>query len=166
MNSYPEQRKVTANVLTPLGWLHATMHLPPMQTLFDFLNSGQPIVKCTRVRLPNQPLLQSFVALRRDAITLVAPTIDELVETVGSVGHTRTRQVRCYLDDGILDGEFEVLINLRISDFLRQQTGLVVLRQAQLTPYDPGADPTQSRKMPVVIVNLANVVGIAEIMSS
>lgn len=166
MNSYPEQRKVTANVLTPLGWLHATMHLPPMQTLFDFLNSGQPIVKCTRVRLPNQPLLQSFVALRRDAITLVAPTIDELVETLGSVGHTRTRQVRCYLGDGTLDGEFEVLINLRISDFLRQQTGLVVLRQAVLTPNDPGADPAQSRKMPVVIVNLANVVGIAEIMSS
>lgn len=166
MNSYPEQRKVTANILTPVGWLHATMHLPPMQTLFDFINSGQPIVKCTRVRLPKQPLLQSFVALRRESVVLVAPTIDELVETEGSVGHTRPRKVRCYLDAGTLDGEFEVLINLRISDFLRQQTGLIVLRQTVLTPNEEGSDPTQTRKMPVAIVNLANVVGVAEIMAS
>ena len=163
MTSYPDQRKVTINALTQLGWVHGTLHLPPMQTLIDFLHSGQPIVKTTRVRLPTQPLLQSFVALRRDAMTLIAPTIDELVESIGSAGRTRTRRVRCYLPEGTATGDFEVLVNLRVSDFLRQQTGLIVLRNAVFAPH-VAEESAQERRMAVVIVNLRNIVGVAEII--
>jgi hypothetical protein len=160
MTFHPEQRRATVAVLTELGWFNGTLHLPPMQSVTDFLNSGSPVVKLTRVRTPTHAESLVFVGLRRDGIHLVVPTIDEMIETPGAVGHTTPRQVQVLLAAGTLDGRLEVLRNLRVSDYLRQQMGLAVLRDAVFTPY--GGDAAKVRRMPICVVNLALSLGVAQ----
>jgi hypothetical protein len=73
---------LTANILTGLGWLHGTFHLPPHQSLVDFLAPGVRVIKFTRVQLPPTTEVIPFVALRCEAVTLVEPTLgDDPVET-------------------------------------------------------------------------------------
>lgn len=160
----PEQRRVTASFLTDLGWSSVTLHLPPMQTLLDYLNSSGPIIKCTRVRLPTRPDAVNFIGFRRESVHLAAPTIDELVDPQGALGQTTQRDVTCILSSGELQGKIDVLVNLRVSDYLRQQTSLVVLRRCVFRPH--GAVEGQERRLAVAIVNTARMVGIAQLEGS
>jgi len=157
----PEQRRATAAVLTAMGWMQGTFHLPPMQTWFDFLAGGAPVLKLTRVRLPVNAPLMPFLALRRESLHLLAPTIDEMVELEGAQGRTTPRQVEILLPGGWLRGRIDVLVNLRVSDYLRQQTALAVVRDGVFSPHGSN-DPAHARKLPVAIVNLSEVAGVAQ----
>ena len=104
----PPLRRVTANVLTDLGWLSGVFNLPPYQSLIDFLAPGVQVIKFTAVRLPNTVDEIPFVALRREAVRLIEPTLsDELVEAAGSAGRTTPREVACLLPGGRLQGTLE-----------------------------------------------------------
>jgi hypothetical protein len=70
--------------------------------------------------------------------------------------------VECYLLQGQLRGSLQVLVNVRVSDYLRQQPNLLVLRECVFRPYDAAADSPQVRRMPLVVVNTARALGIAE----
>jgi hypothetical protein len=134
-----------------------------MQSLVDFLSSGMPILKFVRVRVPQENKLLAFVGLRREAVQLIEPTQpDELIETPGFAGRTTQRDVGVLVPSGIVRGRLDVLVNVRISDFLRQQQGMVVLRNAVLAGY--GADPAGAgtRRFHSVVINLTQVVGVAE----
>lgn len=161
----PEQRRVTVSLLTDLGWTSATLHLPPMQTLLDYLNSSGPIIKCTRVRLPTRPDSVNFMGFRREAVHLAAPTIDELVDPQGALGQTTQRDVTCILPAGELQGKLDVLVNLRVSDYLRQQTSLAVLRRCVFRPHG-ATEADQERRLAVAIINTARMVGIAQLEGS
>ncbi len=159
----PPLRKVTANVLTDLGWLHGTFHLPPHQSLVDFLAPGVQVIKFTRVQLPQTTDLIPFVALRREAVVLIEPTLgDDLVETAGSTGRTSPRDVICLLAAGQVRGTLEVLVNVRVSDFLRQQASLIVLRRCVFVPYGEPESSPKTRQLGCVIVNLSAAIGVAE----
>lgn len=165
MDMKPEQRKVAASLLTDLGWANGTLHLPSLQTLLDYLNSTGPMVKCTRVRLPTRPDTVNFVGFRREAVHLVAPSMEELIEPPGAVGRTTERDVTAILPAGELQGKLEVLVNLRVSDFLRQQTSLAVMRRCVFRPHG-ATDPAQERRLAVAIVNMARVLGVAQLEGS
>lgn len=159
----PPLRLSSVNLLTDLGWCAATLHIPTRQSLVDFLAPGNHIVKLTRVRIPNESERLPFIAVRRDAIVVVEPTqSDELVDTAGSGGRTSSHRVGCILPGGILQGTLEVLVNVRLSDFLRQQPGLAVLHDCAFAPYGLPPDSTQARKLKVAVVNLSRVTGVAE----
>jgi hypothetical protein len=159
----PALRKVTANLLTHLGWLNGTFNLPPHQSLLDFLASGIQVIKFTRVSLPQAMDVIPFVALRREAVTLIEPTLsDDLIETVGSLGRTSARDVICLLATGRVRGTLEVLVNVRVSDFLRQQSNLIVMRRCVFGPYGEPDDSPKARRLGTVIVNLSSAVGVAE----
>ena len=165
MDGQPEQRKTSVSILTDLGWATGTLHLPSQQTLLDYLNSSGPVLKCTRVRVPTRSDVINFVGFRREAVQVVAPSIDELVEPTGAIGHTTPRDVTCILPSGELEGKLDVLVNLRVSDFLRQQTSLVVLRKCVFRPH--GATETaQERRLSVVVVNMARALGVAQLQGS
>jgi hypothetical protein len=162
MQTQPEQRKVTASLLTDIGWATGTLHLPPLQTLLDYLNAAGPVLKTTRVRLPGRPELLAFAGFRREGLQVVAPTVDELVEPPGAVGRTTPRSVICVMPAGTLEGELEVLVNLRVSDFLRQQTSLAVLRRCVFRPHG-ATEASQDRRLAVAVVNLARALGVAQL---
>jgi hypothetical protein len=128
----------------------------------DFVGSGGPILKFVRVRLPQETRLLAFIGLRREAVQLIEPTQpDEMVETPGFVGRTTPREVGVLVPSGMVRGRLEVLVNVRVSDFLRQQPSIAVLHDAQLVPYgtESGAPP---RRFRTVIVSLAQVIGVSE----
>jgi hypothetical protein len=155
-------RRVTANVLTDLGWLHGVFNVPPLQSVVDFLAQAQ-VVKFTRVKFPNAVDEVPFVALRREAIRLIEPILtDELVEVPGGAGRTTPREVACLLLSGRLQGTLEVLVNVRMSDFLRQQTSFIVMRGCLLTPYGELENSPKARQLGTVVVNFASAVGIAD----
>jgi hypothetical protein len=159
----PPLRLATVNLLTDLGWCAGSFHVPGRQSLLDFLAPGSHIVKLTRVRIPNESERLPFIGFRRDSIIVVEPTqADELVDTAGSIGRTSGHRIGCLVPDGILHGTLEVLVNVRVSDFLRQQPGLVVLRDAVLVPYGQTLESSQARRIRTALVNLSRVTGVAE----
>lgn len=161
--SAPPLRLSSVNVLTDLGWCAGTFHVAGRQSLVDFLAPGTQIIKLTRVRIPNESERVPFIALRRDAILVVEPTqADEPVDTPGSGGRTSSHRVGCLLPTGILHGALEVLVNVRVSDYLRQQPGMVVLHDCALVPYGQPAESNQARKLRIALVNLSRVIGVAE----
>jgi len=161
--STPPMRLSSVNLLTDLGWCAGSFHVPGRQSLVDFLAPGNHIVKVTRVRVPNENERIPFVAFRRDTILLVEPTqADELIDTPGSGGRTSSHRVGCLLPVGILHGTLEVLVNVRVSDYLRQQPGLAVLQDCTLTPFGQPPESNQARRLRVALVNLARVAGVAE----
>jgi hypothetical protein len=161
--STPPLRLSSVNLLTDLGWFAGTFHVPGRQSLVDFLAPGNQVVKLTRVRLPNENERIPFVAVRRDSILVIEPTQgDELVDTPGSGGRTSSHRVGCLLSLGMLHGTLEVLVNVRVSDFLRQQPSLAVLYDCALVPYGQPPESTQARKLRVAVVNLGRVTGVAE----
>jgi hypothetical protein len=161
--STPPLRLSSVNLLTDLGWYAGTLHVPGRQSLVDFLAPGNHIVKVTRVRVPNENERLPFIGVRRDSIVLVEPTQgDELVDTPGSGGRTSSHRVGCLLPAGMLRGNLDVLVNVRVSDFLRQQPGLAVLHDCVLLPYGQPPESSQARKLRVALVNLSRVTGIAE----
>ena len=161
--SAPPLRLSSVNLLTDLGWCAGTFHVPGRQSLVDFLAPGNHIVKLTRARIPNEGERLPFVAFRRDSIIAVEPTqSDELVDTPGSGGRTSSHRVGCLVPAGVLHGTLEVLVNVRVSDFLRQQPSLAVLHECVLVPYGQQPESSQARKLRVALVNLGRVTGVAE----
>ncbi len=158
----PTLRKVVASILMETGWVHGTFHVPERQALADYLANGVQLLKTTRVRFPGEKELLPFIALRRDAITVIEPSLDEEIEAPGSVGRTTPHRVSCFLLAGQLHGTLEVLIHVRVSDFLRQQTGLLVLRDCVLVPYGEALDSPKARRMRVAILNMERTLGVAE----
>ena len=158
----PQLRKVVANILTDGGWVNGTFQVPERQSLVDFFAGGVQLVKTTRVRFPKEKELFPFIAFRRDAIHLIEAGTDEAIEAAGSGGHTVPHAVSIFLLAGLLYGNLEVLIHVRLSDFLRQQPGMLVLRETRLVPYGEPADSAGARRMRVVLVNMAKILGVGE----
>ncbi|MGH7514140.1 MAG: hypothetical protein ACREOQ_14595 [Gemmatimonadales bacterium] len=104
-----------------------------------------------------------FIALRRDMMTLMAPTIDkDLIETPGWLGHTLSRDVACLLPTGLLRGRVDVMTNARLSDHLAQLGGLLVVRHGLLTPYGETLNSPAAKRLDAVVVNLTQTIGVSE----
>jgi len=159
--SRPRLRKVPIDALTGLGWLHGTLHVPSHLALADFLALGSQPLKLTEAQVPNEPDRLPFVALRRDALVLVAPGLVEGEGTEVS-DYTTDLQVACLLPMGILRGTLRVIYNLRLSDHLQQTGRLLTLHRCLLAPYGGTANSPGARGLNAVIVNLDHAFGIAE----
>ena len=161
----PPLRQVSAEVLTPVGWMTGTFRVPPQQPFLDFLTLGTlgvQILKFTRVRVPNEPDPGPFVALRRESVILVVPTLSKDLIEAPDGGFTRARDVACLLPAGVLRGSLDVLANIRLSDDLERRAHLIVLRRCMLAPYGRTLNDPAARALPIAIVNLSQAVGVSE----
>lgn len=59
----------------------------------------------------------------------------------------------CLFPHGELRGMLEVLVNVRVSDFLRQQSSFVVLRRCIYAPYNEPNDSPRARQLLTALVN-------------
>jgi hypothetical protein len=122
--------------------MNGTFRVPPHQPFRDFLTLGTlgaQVIKFTRVRVPNEPDPVPFVALSRESVVLVAPTLSrELIEPEEG-GFTQRREVACLLTSGVLRGSLNVL-----------------------APYGGTLNAPTARSLATVIVNLSQAVGISE----
>ena len=58
----------------------------------------------------------------------------------------------------MLDGRLDFLVNLRLSDYLRQQAGYLVVRDGEWR----SREGASGRRWPIVVVNPGQVLGIVE----
>jgi hypothetical protein len=155
-------RRVEAEVLLPAGWLDGTFVVPETQSLQDFLEHSGAFLKLTDVRVPGHEEMVPFFAVQRGAVELIAPkSVDDRVETTGSAGHTAPWSISCLFHRGAVHGSLDFLMNLRLSDYLRQQTGFLLLRDAAWAPVDTGRGDVP-RRWPIAFVNVPQVNGISE----
>jgi hypothetical protein len=160
--AHPRLRNVPVDVLTNLGWLTGTLHVPSHLALSDFLALGSHALKLTGAAVPNEVERLSFVALRREAVVLVAPALAEEGEAAEPSGYTSDLQVACLLPMGILRGTLRVIYNLRLSDHLQQAGHLLTLHRCLLAHYGGTANSPGARGLHTAIVNLNHALGIAE----
>jgi hypothetical protein len=157
----PRLRKVPVDVLTDLGWLNGSLHVPIHLALSEFLALGSHALKLTGATVPDEAERLAFVALRRDAVVLVAPALAE-EEAAETSGYTTDLQVMCLLPMGMLRGTLRVIYNLRLSDHLQQAGHLVTLKRCLLAPYGGTANSPGARGLQMAIVNLNQALGISE----
>lgn len=153
-------RKVAADLLTPLGWVSGTLHVPSHLPLEEHLAFGRHDLKLTSVTVPDEPDRLRFLALRRDAVLLVAPALAE--EEAPASPFSAPRQVTCLLPNAVLRGTLEVFTNLRLSDHLQQQGPVVTMRRCLFGPYGGTAHSAGARSLATAVVNLSRVIGISE----
>jgi hypothetical protein len=153
-------RKVSAELLTTLGWLSGTLHVPSHVLLEEHIALGRHDFKLTGVAVPAEPDRLRFLALRRDAVVVVAPAMAE-AEAIPSPFST-PRHVACLLPGAILRGTLQVFSNMRLSDHLQLQGQVVTLRHCLLTPYGGTTHSADARAMHTTIVNLSWAIGVSE----
>jgi hypothetical protein len=153
-------RKVSAELLTTLGWLSGTLHVPSHVPLEEHIALGRHHLKLTGVAVPGEPDRMRFLALRRDAVVVVAPAMAE-AEAAPSPFST-PRHVACLLPAAILRGTLQVFSNMRLSDHLQIEGQVVTLRHCLLTQYGGTAHSANARPLHTAIVNLSWAIGVSE----
>lgn len=158
----PNLRKVPADVLTGLGWLTGTFHVPTHLALSEHLALGARALKFTGVRVPNEAERLSFVALRRDSVVIVAPALADERDAPDASTYTTDLPVACLLPMGMVRGTLRVIYNLRLSDHIQQAGQWLTLHHCLLTDYGATAQSPGARGLHTAIVNLDHATGISE----
>ena len=163
----PKQRAVAAEILLSTRWIAGTLPVPELQSLTDYLNTAGGFVKLTDAVVPGLDHPTDFLAVQRSAIGLLAPADqEERIETEGGAGITSPWRITCLFEHGILHGRLDFLVNLRLSDYLRQQAGFLVVRDGvwvdAVGAVSPSVGAPRATQWPVVLVNPARVLGIVE----
>jgi len=155
----PEQRKVTARIYTPSGWILATFHVPTGQGFTDFLNASKDFFALTEVQLPRQTKPLAFLALQRTAAILLMPEDREIGEPEdGSVTH----QVSCLLEGGVLMGALRLPESMRVSDHLMDRSSRFLVLRDCTVGLDAAGGNASVEAASVAIVNSGRVVGVSE----
>ena len=156
MTTRPPQRRVPVRVHTGSGWLAGTLHLPKMQGFLDFLCRGEPSLSLTEVALPGQATPIPFLALRRDAAHLVVPACAEWVVGTGPTGDGWTQRMACcLLALGSVTGRLAMPRTGRVSDFVADHRGFLLLRSAVIGP--------EHEAVPLAFVNARACVGVGDL---
>lgn len=154
-------RQVAAEILLPAGWVTGTFVVPEGQSFLDFLAHSGAFLKVVDAFVPGHPDVVPFFAVQRGAVQLIVPSAgDDRVETPGAMGITAPWSISCLFEGGAVHGRLDFLMNQRLSDFLKQQTGFLVIRDASWTPIGGGDEP--GRTWPLVLVNSPQLNGISE----
>ncbi len=152
------RRQVTSSVYTNGIWITGNFVLPKLHGLTEHLNRTTDFYKLTDVRFSRESEPVAFLALQREAITLIVPALgsDQLV--ISAAQKRQPHDVSCLLPDGMINGTLDLGIGLRVSDFLAQDQHFFALRDCSVLM--KGAK--DRRKAPLVIFNRRQLVGVSE----
>lgn len=151
------RRKVSASILTEMGWLRGDIVLPRLNSLVDYLNTIDGYLKVTNVQLTGMENPLRFLALSQDAYTLIVPRSED--DRLGS-GRVQPEQkatfVSCIFASGWISGALETSRLIRVSDFLTAENRYFALKDCTFV-----SGGSRSR-IPLAIVNGARLIGISE----
>jgi hypothetical protein len=129
----------------------------------DYLNHEHAFVRLTSVSLPGGEEVP-FFAIQRSAMILILP--EEVAETGapdrGGPQATETHHVTCLLEQGVVDGDLDLLHHIRVSDFFHHQQGFVVLKSCQARLPEAPLSGDAGQRYPELLVNANQIVGVTE----
>ncbi|MEM7245282.1 MAG: hypothetical protein AAF533_08050 [Acidobacteriota bacterium] len=155
MKYKPRQRPVTARLLTSVGWLEGTFHVPCNGGLQDLLNREADFIALTDVRTSRGTT--DFMSLRRDGIVLVLPSAGDEVLELATHHHV---DVSCLTDFGRVNGELLMLRNLRVSDYFARAPSFLRLERCRVENDTPSG--VQARDYAEVLLGTRHVQGVSE----
>lgn len=139
--------------------------------MLDFLNGDRSFLKLTEVSLPQGTKLP-FLALALDAVILIQPSLDELIETSArSSQRTAIRQVSCLFPGGMLMGSLPLPEDSRVSDELMSSEKFFLVGNCTLgidtpsTSSKPTMKPTTKPAMEAsahLLMHARKIIGVAE----
>ena len=144
-----EHQIVGVQILTGMGWISGSVHLSQGQGLLPHLNADTALLSLTKVVLPERGTDVDFLALAKSTISLLVPVVEAPLgerEPERPIDH----HVNCLLAAGRVSGLLRGPGATRLSDYLRDHRGFLVLRHATL--YDLGEERAE-RRIPLIIVN-------------
>lgn len=163
--AFPIQRKAPVRLFTDSGWMTGTLHVPEKEPLLDFLNSDRTFFTLTEVALQHGAKLP-FLALARNAILLIEPTEEELVESIGRTStRTKLRQVSALFQGGMIMGTLALPADSRVSDEVMAASGFLVVGNCTIGLDAPDGPPAMEAAL-TVLVSAARLIGVAEMTGS
>jgi hypothetical protein len=157
------RKKLRVKMLTRVGWLEGTLHMPERSFLADFMTAAPEFVALTDVTSPARPAPLPYFSLSRDALRVV--TVPPEVVNVSSgqeKGALRRHKVYLVLDTGTIVGEIEALPNTRVSDFFSHRRGFVPVFDATLEIGAIAGASAVSEHCGTALVLVDHVVGVGE----
>ena len=155
------QRKL--GILSRAGWMTGTLHVPRLRLLSDAIDTAGDFLRLSDVTLPNQLGKVPFFALHRRAATFVVPMDDVKGYDINAITAAKNHfEVSCLFEQGAaLVGELEILVGLRVSDYLTHR-GLMPVRRCRLHGV---ADLPEEAKVafPLALVNREAIIGVSEL---
>jgi hypothetical protein len=161
-NYRPEIREVPAYCFADGLWISGAICVPAQKALVDHLNQGEPFLKLRKVEMTPGGLPFEFLALRRDAVSLVIPGPGAERIEQKAVGSFQEEVISCLLPGGTVSGRMRLLSNLRVSDHLMRSTGFVAIHDCRVQLHASAEDSLQSAPLPVAVVNMHCILGVSE----
>jgi hypothetical protein len=158
----PVFRQLPAEIYCTLGWIYGTFHVPPEQSLPEYLARSGASVNLTRVRIPRETEPLGFVALRRESISIIAPSLSGGPMPAARTEGVAAREIACLLADSMVRGTVGVPLGRRLSDFLRDAGPFLTVRHAMQAPYGATLRSPDARTFETAFVNLTHVAGVSE----
>jgi hypothetical protein len=158
----PDIREIPGHCYAQVSWVSGAICLPARRALQDHLNQGEPFLRLRNARVAGTESELAFLALRRDAVSMIAPSLrDERLQR-GGVGRQQERRITCLLETAVVTGTLELIANLRVSDHLMREQGFILLRDCGLVWAARRAQPPFESPIPVLLVNTRHVLGVTD----
>jgi hypothetical protein len=161
----PETREVVVQCRVGRSWISGRLVLPVQRNLIEYLNAAQVFLKVVHAVLPTGTRRTAgFVALRRDAISLIVPEEGDaqIVRDQGA-GQFTEQAVSCIFESGEVSGQMSVRKKIRVSDVMGNTKGFFAVREASLRLEADPSELTLPAPVPLLLVNAQHVVGVAEL---
>lgn len=162
MMHYPESVQRKLGILTRAGWVTASLRVPKLHTLADFVDTSGEFFRLSEAWLPHAEAALPFLALHRASAMFIVP-LDGMqgFDVAPHTTPTTVHDVSCLFDHGVLAGKLEILTGVRVSDYLMHRGGFIPLANCSLqgAPYLP---PEALQTFPLALVNRDRIVGVAE----
>lgn len=163
MNKYrPEQRKVSAHLYTPAGWMLGTFHVPRRGGFVDHLNQAKGFFTLTEVTLTGRAQQIPFFALQRSAVIFCVLSPDETFLYGENRQAPVMKQVSCLLEMGVLHGTLEMPPQIRVSDYLTSGAGFITLRNCNVLLGTSAHGGVVEQRYQTIILNSERVIGVSD----
>jgi len=158
---HPPLRGIPSVIYTTGGWIRGTFHVPTMHGFLEYLNLSGDMLKLTGVILPYLEMELRFFALRRGKALLVMPDCDlALLQLPEPTAQYHVHRVSFLLEGGTVTGSLAIEEDIRVSDYLANHDGFLVLRNCRFGAHD--APVEEESHFPMLLVNSATVVGASD----
>jgi hypothetical protein len=158
----PDIREIPAHCLVRGYWVCGGICLPARRALQDHLSQSEPFLRLRSARIAGTASELAFLALRRDCVSMIAPSEHAERLQRGGLGRQQEQRITCLLEAGVVTGTLELMANLRVSDHLMREPGFIVLRDCGLVWAARRAPAPFPSPAPILLVNTSHILGVTD----
>lgn len=153
---------VPVQVLTKPGWIIGKAHIRKGWNLLSLFDGSKEYISLTDVILEGRPKVIPLFSLHRSAILFVNPENKEIHLSVTESRNRVVHPVSFLLANGSVYGMVELATGVRISTYLSNQTGFILVHDCHYRIYHSGQQHVVDHKEPTLLLNPGAIIGVSE----